>query len=123
MGKACPFRKNRNTPAASAVTGSHGVFFGCSSLACELAEIVRVVVADEPAGVTDAGLKLHVVPVSNPEQAKLTAELKPFCGVTVRVVVTCPPEEAVSEVGEAASVKFAGEVLIVYVAEATALFM
>lgn len=46
---------------------------------------VRVVVPAEPFGVTLGGAKLQVAPEGNPEQAKVTAWLKPFVGVTVRV--------------------------------------
>jgi hypothetical protein len=45
------------------------------------------VLAAAPEGVTVAGEKEHVDPEGNPEQAKLTEELKPFSGVTVSVTV------------------------------------
>ena len=83
--------------------------------------IVKVVEAAPPDGVTVVGLKEHEAPLGNPEHAKLTAELKPFCGVTVNVVVPVPPAFAVNEVGDAAKVKLGGGKLIVYVADATAL--
>jgi hypothetical protein len=64
------------------------------------------VLAADPEGVTADGLKEHVTPIGSPEHAKLTVELKPFCGVTVKVAVPCPPDLTVSELGEAPSVKF-----------------
>jgi hypothetical protein len=48
---------------------------------------LTVVVAAAPAGVTVGGLKEQVIPDGSPEQAKLTAELKPFVGVTETVAV------------------------------------
>ncbi len=86
------------------------------------AVIVNVVVAAAPDGVTVAGLNEQLAPVGNPEQAKLTAALKPFCGVTVSVVVSVPPGLRLSEVGKAANVKLGGARLIVYVAEAIGLW-
>jgi hypothetical protein len=84
------------------------------------AEMVNCVVAAEPEGVTVAGLKEQVAPAGRPEQAKLTAELNPFCGVTVRV--TLPLVSAVSEAADAARVKL-GDRVMVYVADAMALFL
>lgn len=49
--------------------------------------MVSVVVAALPLGVTVDGEKLHVVPIGNPEQVKLTCWLKPFSGVTVAVAL------------------------------------
>ena len=43
-----------------------------------------------PAGVSVAGLKLHVAPAGKPEHAKLTCELNPFAGVTVSVRLPWP---------------------------------
>jgi hypothetical protein len=56
-------------------------------------------------GVTVAGLKVHVPPVGRPLQVKLTACEKPPAGVTVIVVCTDPPEDAVPLAGEAAMAK------------------
>jgi hypothetical protein len=52
--------------------------------------IVSEEVPEPPA--TEVGLKTQDAPVGNPEQDKLTAELKPVKGVTVTVngVVVCP---------------------------------
>jgi hypothetical protein len=52
-----------------------------------------VVVVGDPLGVTLTGVKLHVAPKGSPEQANVTAWLKPFkgSGVIVNVVFTlCP---------------------------------
>ncbi len=48
-----------------------------------------VVMAALLVGVTVAGLKEQVAEVGRPEQAKVTAVLKPFWGVTVRVRFYC----------------------------------
>ena len=69
-------------------------------------ETVSVVVdAEVPEGVTVAGEKLHDAPVGSPEQVNVTAEVKPFCGVTDTVAVPFCPAVMVSEEGEAATVK------------------
>jgi len=47
-----------------------------------------VVAALPPDGVTVVGLNEQVAPLGSPEQVKLTNELKPFCGVTVRLTDT-----------------------------------
>ncbi len=80
------------------------------------AETVNCVLAAEPEGVTVAGLNEQVAPAGRPEQAKLTVELKPFCGVTVRVTV--PLVSAVSEGAEDASVKLGATRSMVYAADA-----
>ena len=63
-------------------------------------------------GVTAVGLKEHVTPAGRPEQAKLTAELKPYSGVTVSETVPDAPGWTVREEGEAPNVKFAGGALV-----------
>ena len=50
-----------------------------------LVVIVRTLVADEPAGTNEGGLKLHWAEAGKPEHEKLTAWLNPFAGVTVNV--------------------------------------
>ena len=67
-------------------------------------EIVSVVVTPLPAGVTVAGLNVHDAPDGKPEQAKLTGELKPFCGNTITFTLPWPPELMVKEICEVASV-------------------
>ena len=70
-------------------------------------------VAAAPDGVTEVGLKTQEAPAPSPEQAKLTAALNPFCGVTVSVAGPLPPELTVREAGEARIVKFGCGRLIV----------
>jgi hypothetical protein len=70
------------------------------------------------AGVTEAGLNEQLAPAGNPEQAKVTAELKPFCGVRVKVTVPCPPAARLSDVGEPVKVKVTGST---YAADETVL--
>jgi len=66
--------------------------------------MVSWVVTAAPAGVTVVGLNEHVVPAGNPEQAKLTAELKPLVGVTVIVIAPEPPGFRLRTPGLAVSV-------------------
>src|SRR5580704_11341749 len=54
------------------------------------------------------GLKVAVTPLGMPDADKLTLELKPFCGVTVMVLVTLAPCAIVTLLGDAESEKFAG---------------
>jgi hypothetical protein len=70
------------------------------------------------AGVTEAGLNEQLAPAGNPEQAKVTAVLKPFCGVRVNVTVPWPPAPRVSDAGEPVKVKVTGST---YAAEETVL--
>jgi hypothetical protein len=62
-------------------------------------EIVNVVETAAPLGVSVAGAKAHAVVAGNPEQVKLTAELKPPLGVSVRIAVTFCPAGTVTDVG------------------------
>jgi hypothetical protein len=75
--------------------------------------IVTVVEAAPAVGVTVAGLKAHVAPAGSPEHANVTAPLKPFCGVTVRLNVPDAPEATVSDVGFAAIAKLGTGMLMV----------
>jgi hypothetical protein len=70
-------------------------------LAVPLAVRVKVLVA-----VAGFGLKDAVTPLGKPEADKLTLPLKPFCGVTVIVLVPLVPCVMVKLPGEAESVKF-----------------
>ena len=72
------------------------------------AVMVRMVVTAAPDGVTVVGENEHPAPGARPEQLKATCELKPFCGVTVRVTVPCPPEVRFSDEGDAVKVKLGG---------------
>ena len=67
--------------------------------------MVSVEVAALPFGVTVDGEKLHVLAAGNPEQVKLTVWLKPFCGVTVMVVVPDWPGLMVTDAGLKLTVK------------------
>jgi hypothetical protein len=53
-----------------------------------------------------AGLNTAVTPAGNPEADKLTLALKPFCGVTVMVLVPLAPCRIVKLAGDAESAKF-----------------
>jgi len=94
-----------------AVNGRNGRELDREAAACELVEIVSTVVAATPEGVMVVGLKEQVPPTGNPEQAKLTTELKPYFGVTVSVTVPDAPDLTVREEDEAPNVKFAGGAL------------
>jgi hypothetical protein len=76
------------------------------------AEIVSVVVAAAPVGVTVAGEKPHDVPDGCPEQAKETAALNPFCGVMVTVTMPLAPDAMVNADGETAMVKVGGKLMV-----------
>jgi hypothetical protein len=88
---ACSLRRflhpNRKTRPAKTVAGRNDRESCRNAAACVPAEIVSVVVAVAPEGVTVAGLKEQLAPAGNPEHAKLTAEVNPFHANTVRVVV------------------------------------
>lgn len=74
--------------------------------------IVRVVAAPPPEAVTVDGEKLQIAPVGNPVQAKETAAANPFCDVMVIVEVPLEPALTVSEVGESATPKSAGGLIV-----------
>ena len=85
-----------------------------SAAVVEVVVIVSSVVeAAPPDGVTDAGEKLQAAPEGNPEQANVTAELNPFCGVTVTMSVTLCPAVTVSDVEATEMVKLGGVMLTV----------
>ena len=69
-------------------------------LAVPLAVSVKVLVA-----MAGFGLKDAVTPLGKPEADKLTLPLKPFCGVTVIVLVLLAPCVMVKLPGEAKSTK------------------
>ena len=64
--------------------------------------MVRMLVADEPLGVTEGGAKEHWDKGGRPAQEKLTGWLKPPIGVTVNTKVALPPAVMVTPEGEAA---------------------
>lgn len=63
---------------ANSVSGRTGRAEGTSLADFAPIESVSVELAEVPTGVTVAGLKVHVAPAGNPEQAKATVESKPF---------------------------------------------
>src|ERR1700690_3499913 len=65
----------------------------------------RLDVTAAPLGVTAAGVNVQVVPAGRPVQPRVTALAKPFCGVSLTVVVAGVPAEAVPLVGLALSWK------------------
>ena len=75
-----------------------------------VAEVVTVTVVEAAAldGVKVAGAKLQDAPAGNPAQLNETAELKPFAGVTVRVVVPLCPAVTVNDAGETPTEKSGG---------------
>lgn len=70
-------------------------------VAVPLAVSVSVLVPVVPAGLNEA-----VTPLGKPEADKLTAPLKPPCGLTVMLLVPLAPWMMVKLLGDAASVKF-----------------
>ena len=78
--------KEHTTKDSSEPTNSR---LGTRPRAAETAGVVIVSVTDvgAPAGVTVAGVKVHVAPAGSPEQLKDTAEWNPLSGVTVTVAV------------------------------------
>lgn len=75
-----------------------------SLVAAVVAIVIVVVAAVVPLGVTVEGEKLHVAPDGSPEQAKFTAESKPFVGVTDKPTVALCPGITETLVEAAASV-------------------
>lgn len=113
-------KPSRNNDESATVAGNNrsGPAFDASAPPV----IVSAVVVTEPSkGCTVGGLKAHAAPFGKPLQVKFTVELKPFCGVTVRVKLPCPPEFIVSEAGVAPKLKSGAGRLITYVAEETEL--
>jgi hypothetical protein len=91
----------KHSENASAATGMYRSGDGGRLLALVLAEIVSIVEATAPDGVTVAGEKLHVVPAGKPEQLNDTDELNPFTGVIEIVLVPLCPGAIVSDAAEA----------------------
>ena len=86
-------KATRQPARARPAAGRNGLRAGRSAEAEALAAMVSVVVTPPlPVGVTLEGEKEQVAPVGRPEQAKVTAALKPFCGETVRVSEPWLPE-------------------------------
>ena len=110
-------KPNRDRPSASALKTDSECNPAGNAADFAAALIVRTSLVVW-GGVTEVGLNEQLAPAGNPEQAKVTAELKPFCGVMVNVTVPCPPALRVSDAGEPAKVKVTGST---YAAEETVL--
>lgn len=83
----------KSNPASATVTsGIAGLEAGADDEADAAATIVRFVESGPTVGVTVVGSNEHVTPEGSPLHAKLTAELKPFSGVTVNETDPCLPE-------------------------------
>nr|WP_239461407.1 hypothetical protein [Occallatibacter savannae] len=90
--------------------------------ASAVSPIVSVVVATESInGVTVDGLNAQEAPFGKPLQIKLTVELNPFSGVTLRVTLPLPPGLIVMVPGDALNVKSGAGRFMTYVAEAAGL--
>lgn len=97
--------------AASATAGRNGLDpSGDGGGRAAEVEACRVTVVDaaKAEGVIVEGEKLHVTPAGRPEQPKLTVELNPLEGVTVREAVPLWPAMMVRETGVTATEKSAG---------------
>ena len=110
-------RPNRESPSANALNRNSECNPAGSAADVAAALIVRTSLVVW-GGVTEVGLNEQLAPAGNPEQARVTAELKPFCGVMVNVTVPCPPALRVSDAGVPANVKVTGST---YAAEETVL--
>jgi len=62
---------------------------------------VVTVIVELPEPVTEVGLKLELAPDGRPDAPKVTMPLKPFCGVTVIVLVPLAPWVTVTLLGDA----------------------
>ena len=76
----------RESPSASALIGHVERNPAGNAADVAAALMVRTSLVDW-VGVTEVGLKEQLAPAGNPEQANVTAELKPFCDVMVSVTV------------------------------------
>jgi hypothetical protein len=67
---------------------------------------VVTVIVEFPEPVTEVGLKLALAPDGRPDVPKVTVPLKPFCGLTVIVLVPLLPWVTVTLPGDADRLKF-----------------
>jgi hypothetical protein len=95
----------QHSATANIDPGSSGRPLLWSSAVVESVDTVSVVEV-VPGGITVVGEKLHDAPAGNPEQLNETAELNPYSGVTVMVVLPFCPAVTVNSPGEAAMEKF-----------------
>jgi hypothetical protein len=101
------FQPNKPSAAASTEPGKSGPGVpGLVAFENRLAvEMLSVVDAGPPDGVTVLGEKEHDAPVGSPEQLKDTGALKPPTGTIEIVVVPLRPAVTVNDVGEAETEK------------------
>ena len=92
-----PGKRNRRPAKLTPDAPSHimrSAVARCTALVAAPAavEIVTVSVAmSVPSGVSDAGAKLQLAPLGNPEQVNVTAWLNPPCGITAtEALPDCP---------------------------------
>jgi hypothetical protein len=111
----------KHSAAASTEPGNSGVEFRWRAALVVKVLTVSVVDAGAPDGVKVAGEKLHEAPAGRPVQLNPTAELNPFDGVTVTVVVLLRPVVKDVAVGDVITEKSAAGRLMVYVAVPAAL--
>jgi len=76
--------------------------------AVPIAAVLLAVKVKVPALVAGFGLNDAVTPLGRPAAAKLTLPLKPFCGVTVMVLVAVTPCTIVTLLGDAEREKLGG---------------
>jgi hypothetical protein len=95
-------KPRKHNTAANIVPGNSGLEWRLRTAVVVGAVTVSVVVSDVVLdSVTLVGEKVHVAPAGNPEQAKVTADEKPFCPVTESVTIPLPPATMLTvEVGE-----------------------
>jgi len=62
---------------------------------------VVTVIVELPEPFTEVGLKMALAPDGRPDAPKVTMPLKPFCGVTVIVLVPLAPWVTVTLLGDA----------------------
>jgi hypothetical protein len=67
--------------------------------------LVVTVIVDDPAPLTEVGLKLAVAPVGSPPTVNPVLPENPFCAVTLAVYVVLPPTTTDCVLGVAASKK------------------
>jgi hypothetical protein len=67
---------------------------------------VVTVIVELPEPLTEVGLKMALAPDGRPDVPNVTMPLKPFCGVTVIVLVPLVPWVTVTLLGDAERLKF-----------------
>ena len=114
------FLRKKSRPSARTVPPpANGHVIRFSLVAAVVAMVIVVVTAVVPLGVTVAGEKLQVASAGRPEQAKVTAALKPLTGVTDRPTVPLLPGMTERLDGWAASVNVGAAFTVSVMAEET----